>query len=114
MAGSADDRRRHPRVRLDGRTGGRATVFADFKVVALSEDGACLEMATPLAVDSQCDITLNLAHVTVDLRGRVENVEQPPALGGAYHVGISFVKVEALDRALLESFLDRERQRARA
>lgn len=114
MAGPDDDRRRHPRVRLDGRTGGRATVFADFKVMALSEDGACLEMATPLAVDSQCDITLNLAHVTVDLRGRVENVEQPSSLSGTYHVGISFVKVEALDRALLESFLDRERQRAGA
>ena len=110
-----DDRRRHPRVRLDGRTGGRATVFADFKVVALSEDGACLEMAAPLAIDSQCDISLNLAHVTVDLRGRVVDVDQPEgATPGSYHIGISFVKVEALDRALLESFLDRERQRAGA
>ena len=114
MAGLEDDRRRHPRVRLDGRTGGRATVFADFKVVALSEDGACLEMATPLAVDSQCDISLNLAHVTVELRGRVVHVDQPPSAGGAYHVGISFLNVDALDRALLESFLDRERQRAGA
>jgi PilZ domain len=114
MAGSEDERRRHPRVRLDGRTGGRATVFADFKVVALSEDGACLEMATPLAVDSQCDITLNLAHVTVDLRGHVVHVDPPASAGALFHVGISFVKVEALDRALLESFLDRERQRAGA
>ena len=113
MTREDDDRRRHPRVRLDGRTGGRATVFADFKVVALSEDGACLEMATPLAVGSQCDITLNLAHVTVDLRGRVVDVEQA-ADGGVFHVGVSFVKVDALDRALLESFLDRERQRAGA
>jgi hypothetical protein len=102
MARDDDDRRRHPRVRLDGRTGGRATVFADFK------------MATPLAVDSQCDITLNLAHVTVDLRGRVVDVEQPSSASPVYHVGVSFVKVDALDRALLESFLDRERQRAGA
>jgi hypothetical protein len=43
----------------------------------------------------------------------VVDVEQPPA-AAVYHVGISFVKVEALDRALLESFLDRERQRAGA
>jgi len=115
MARLDDDRRRHPRVRLDGRTSGRATVFADFKVVALSEDGACLEMAAPLAIDSQCDISLNLAHVTVDLRGRVVHIEQPPeAAPGTWHIGISFVKVEALDRALLESFLDRERQRAGA
>ncbi len=115
MSGSDDERRRHPRVRLDGRTGGRATVFADFKVVALSEDGACLEMATPLAIDSQCDITLNLAHVTVDLRGRVVHTDQPADVPtGTYHVGVSFVTVDALDRALLESFLDRERQRGRA
>src|SRR5690242_19781406 len=100
MAGGEDDRRRHPRVRLDGRTGGRATVFADFKVVALSEDGACLEMAAPLALESQCDISLNLAHVTVDLKGQVVHVEQPPAPEGVYHVGVSFVRVDALDRAL--------------
>ena len=88
-------------------------MFADFKVIALSEQGACLEMDTPLAIDSQCDISLNLAHVTVDLRGKVVNVEQPGD-GTVFHVGITFVKVEALDRALLESFLDRERQRAGA
>ena len=114
MAGADDDRRRHPRVRLDGRTGGRATVFADFKVVALSEEGACLAMATPLAVDSQCDITLNLAHTALELRGRVVHVEQPPGTSGIHHVGISFVKVDSVDRALLESFLDRERQRTGA
>jgi hypothetical protein len=114
MARDDDDRRRHPRVRLDGRTGGRATVFADFKVVALSEDGALVEMATPLAVDSECDITLNLAHVTVDLRGRVVDVKPASPGSPVYHVGVSFVRVEALDRALLESFLDRERQRAGA
>jgi hypothetical protein len=112
MSAEDDDRRRHPRVRLDGRTGGRATIFADFKVVALSEDGALLEMTAPLAIDSQCDITLNLAHVTVDLRGRVVHVDQAAPAG--YHVGVSFVKVDALDRALLESFLDRERQRTGA
>lgn len=107
----ADDRRRHRRVRLDGRTGGRATVFADFKVVAISESGACLEMSTPLAVQSQCDITLNLDHATVEVRGRVVNVE-PSSNPEGYHVGVDFAVVDALDRALLESFLDRQRQRA--
>ena len=114
MASLEDDRRRHPRVRLDGRTAGRATVFADFKVVALSEDGACLEMATPLAVESECDVTLNLAHVTVDLRAKVVDVEPAPASPAVYHIGVTFTRVDSLDRALLESFLDRERQRARA
>jgi hypothetical protein len=110
----ADDRRRHPRVRLDGRAGGRATVFADFRVVALSESGAELEMTVPLAMGSQCDITLDLAHGSVDAKGRVVNVraaaEGPDS---AYHVGVDFLRLDALDQALLQSFLERERGKAR-
>lgn len=109
-----EERRRHPRVRLDGRTGGRATVFADFRVVALSESGACVETATPLALDSQCHLTLNLSHVAVDLKGRVVTVEPPAAPGGSYQVGVDFLDVDAVDQALLGSFLDRERHRAGA
>jgi hypothetical protein len=109
-----DERRRHPRIRLDGRATGRATVFAEFKVVAISESGASLEMATPLALDSSCDITLNLSHVAIDLKGRVVHVEPPAAGGTAYQIGIDFVEVDELDQALLESFLDRERHRANA
>ena len=44
------DRRRFPRVNLDGRLGGRATVLADFRVITLSETGAMLEMDIPLAM----------------------------------------------------------------
>ena len=109
-----DDRRRHPRVRLDGRATGRATVFAEFKVIAISESGASLEMAAPLALDSSCDITINLSHVAVDLKGRVVHVESPEVEGNGYQVGIDFVEVDELDQALLDSFLDRERQRANA
>jgi hypothetical protein len=112
MAPSSEDRRRHSRVRLDGRTGGRATVFADFRVVALSESGAYVETATPLAVDSNCELTLDLSHGAVDLKGRVVTVDPPATPGGAYKVAVDFLHVEALDRALLESFLERERHRA--
>lgn len=107
-----DDRRRHPRVRLDGRAGGRATVFADFRVVALSESGAELEMAVPLALGSQCDITLNLAHGSVDVKSRVVDVQPPQPPGDAYHVGVDFLSVDTLDQALLQSFLERERRKA--
>ena len=109
-----DDRRRHPRVRLDGRATGRATVFAEFNVVALSESGASLEMAAPLALDSSCDITLNLAHVAVDLKGRVVHVG--PALRRRRRLPRRrrLREVDELDQALLESFLDRERHRANA
>jgi len=89
-------------------------VFADFKVVALSESGACVEMETPLALQSRCDLTLNLAHVAVDLKGRVVHVAPPPAPGRPYQIGVDFLEVEALDQALLVSFLDRERGRAGA
>ena len=109
-----DDRRRHPRVRLDGRATGRATVFAEFKVIALSESGASLEMAAPLALDSSCDITINLSHVAVDLKGRVVHVDAPAEEGEGFQVGIDFVEVDELDQALLDSFLDRERHRANA
>lgn len=109
-----DDRRRHPRVRLDGRATGRATVFAEFKVIALSESGASLEMAAPLALDSSCDITINLSHVAVDLKGRVVHVDPPVEEGEGFQVGIDFFEVDELDQALLDSFLDRERHRANA
>ena len=109
-----DERRRHPRVRVDGRATGRATVFAEFKVIAISESGASLEMAAPLALDSACDITINLSHVAVDLKGRVVHVDPPAAEGGGFQVGVDFVEVDELDQALLDSFLDRERHRANA
>ena len=111
---SDDERRRHPRVRLDGRATGRATVFTEFKVVAISEGGASLHMAAPLALDSSCDITLNLSHVAIDLKGRVVHVAPPESGDPGYEVGIDFVEVDELDHALLLSFLDRERQRANA
>ena len=114
MPETLDDRRRHPRVRLDGRTSGRATVFADFRVVALSETGASLETLTPLALESQCDLTLNLAHVAVDLKGRVVPVDPPQDAHGAFQVGVDFVEVSDFDQALLQSFLDRQRHRVDA
>lgn len=105
------DRRRHPRVRLDGRTMGRATVFTEFRVVALSENGAAIHTDMPLAMDSRCDLSLGLSHVSVDLKGRVVHVKPPPSEGEPYEIGVEFIEVDDLDRALLQSFLDRERQR---
>jgi hypothetical protein len=107
-----DERRRHPRVRLDGKAGGRATVFADFRLAALSESGAELEMAVPLAVGSRCDLTLNLADGTLDVKARVADVQRP-AGNRHYVVGVDFVALDALDHALLRSFLERERAKER-
>jgi hypothetical protein len=103
------DRRRHSRIRLDGRMVGRATVMAEFRVVALSETGAALEMETPIAMGSRCDLTLDLASETVDLKGRVVNVEPPLKEGGTYRVGVDFEGVEEVEAGLLQSFLQRER-----
>lgn len=112
MRGGAE-RRRHERVRLDGRMEGRATVLASFRVAALSQSGATLEMAMPLAVGSRCDLTLNLSHLSIDVKGRIVHLE--PAGGGAparFLVGVEFEPIDTLDRGLLESFLERERRRA--
>lgn len=90
---------------------GRATVMAEFRVVALSETGAALEMEMPMALGSRCDLTLDLAHVAVDLKGRVVNVEAPAKAGDIYYrVGVDFEGVEEADAGLLQSFLQRERK----
>jgi hypothetical protein len=106
-----DERRRHSRVRLEGQVRGRATVQPEFRVVALSEDGAALEMAVPLPVDASCDLTLNVAHLAFDVKGRVRNVQQREA-GGPYVVGVDFEQPEPVPQALLEAFLERERGRS--
>jgi hypothetical protein len=106
------ERRRHTRVRLDGRMVGRATVLAEFRIVALSESGASLEMGMPMALGSQCDLTLSLSHVAVDLKGHVVHVEAAPGTQGLYLVGVDFREVQAVDQGLLMSFLERERRRS--
>ena len=104
------ERRRHDRIPLAGRVVGQATVLAEFRVVTLSETGASLEMEMPLALGSRCDLSLNLSHLAVDLRGRVVSV-RPEGEPGRYVVGVDFDDVEEMDRALLESYLERERRR---
>lgn len=85
--------------------------MAEFRVVALSETGAALEMDTPIAMGSRCDLTLNLAQEAVDLKGRVVNVEPPAKEGDAYRVGVDFEDVDDLDAELLQSFLQNERSK---
>ncbi len=104
------ERRRYPRVRLDGRMVGRATVLADFRIVALSETGASLEMGMPMALGSECHLSLGLSHAAVELKGLVVHVQ--PAEGERYLVGVDFQEVEAVDQGLLLSFLERERRRS--
>jgi len=106
------ERRRHPRVLVDGRLAGRATVLADFHVLSLSETGATLEMGIPMPIGSSCDLTLNLSHVSVDLKGRVVYVEDSGNASAPYRVGMDFLRLHSLDRALLASYLERERRKA--
>lgn len=109
--GGSSERRRYPRVRLDGRLAGRATVLADFKVLSLSESGATLEMDIPMAMGAACDLSLNLSHVSVDLKGRVVHIVRDEDDGEKYRIGVDFVRLQSLDRALLASFLERERRK---
>jgi hypothetical protein len=97
---------------LDGRAAGRATILAEFMVLTLSEHGATLEIDLPLAVGSTCDLTLDLDHGSVDLKGRVVQVVPAATAAGRYHVGVDFMSVDGMDRGLLLSYLDRERERS--
>ena len=104
------ERRRYPRVRVDGRLAGRATVLADFRVISLSETGATLEMDIPMAMGALCDLSLDLSHVSVDIKGQVVHVDGGE--GSGYRIGVNFSRLQSLDRALLASYLDRERRKA--
>ena len=109
----ASERRRHSRINLDGSMVGRATVLADFRIVALSEAGASLEMELPMAMGSLCDLSLSLPHGSVDLKGRVVHVGEPEGEDAErWVVGVDFESVSDFDQALLQTFLERERRRA--
>ena len=105
-----DERRRHPRVRLDGRAAGRATIFADFRVASLSETSAALEMDLPLALGSLCDLTLNLRQGQVDVWGKVSGVEPS---GARFRVTVEFVRVDENDQPALQAFIAGERREGR-
>ena len=105
---SDKERRNHPRVRLDGRVGGQATISAAFKVVSLSENGALIEMPMPLPIGARCELRLNL-EALLAVKSAVQNVRPPEAPGGVYQMGVEFKGLAAADRALLEAFLKRER-----
>jgi hypothetical protein len=104
------ERRRHSRIRLDGRMVGRATVMADFRVVALSETGAALEMTVPMALGSRCDLSLAMDDLALDVKGRVVNVNPPEGGGDPYVVGVDFEGMSEVEAGMLQSFLERERR----
>jgi hypothetical protein len=108
MADKEKERRKHPRVRLDGRVGGQATISAAFKVVSLSENGASIEMPMPLPIGARCELRLNL-EALLDVKTAVQNVQAPETPGGPYQMGVEFKPLSAADRALLDAFLKRER-----
>jgi PilZ domain len=103
-----EERRRHRRIRLEGRAVGRATVLAEFRVVGLWESGGTLELPLPLALGSLCDLTLSLGPGSVDLKARVVQVESVGEPDKGYRVNVDFITMDADDQALLYAFLDRE------
>jgi len=108
MSDKDKERRKHPRVRLDGRVGGQATISATFKVVSLSENGASIEMPMPLPIGARCELRLNL-EALLDVKTAVQNVKAPATPGGPYQMGVEFKAVAPADRELLDAFLKRER-----
>ena len=109
MSDKDKERRKDPRVRLDGRVGGQATISAAFKVVSLSETGALIQMPMPLPIGARCELRLNL-EALLDVKSAVLNVRPPDTPGGVYEMGVEFKGLVAADRALLEAYLKRERK----
>lgn len=109
MSDKDNERRKHPRVRLDGRVGGQATISAAFKVVSLSQTGALIQMPMPLPIGARCELRLKL-EAFLDVKSSVQNVRPPESPGGAYQMGVEFKGLAAADWALLEAFLKRERK----
>ena len=98
-----------PPVRLGRPAAGRATVFAEFTVIALSENGASWRWTLPLALGSDCDITLE-----PDSRRRRPQGPRGARLAGrgASRALPGRRRLRERGRArpgLLLSFLDRER-----
>jgi len=108
MADKEKERRKHPRVRLDGRVGGQATISATFKVVSLSENGASIEMPMPLPIGARCELRLNL-EALLEVKTAVQSVQASNSAGGPYHMGVEFKALSPSDRELLNAFLKRER-----
>lgn len=87
---------------------GRATMMADFRVVALAETGASLETRLPMALGSTCDLSLSLGEATLELKGRVAKLErQAGAEEGAFVVDVEFVALDPADQAIVRFFLER-------
>lgn len=108
MSDKDKERRKHPRVRLDGRVGGQATISAAFKVLSLSENGALIEMPMPLPIGGRCELRLNL-EALLEVKTAVQDVQAPSKPGGPYQMGVEFKPLPPADRELLNSFLKRER-----
>ena len=108
MADKEKERRKHPRVRLDGRVGGQATISATFKVVSLSETGASIEMPMPLPIGARCELRLNL-EALLEVKTAVQSVQASSSAGGPYNMGVEFKALSPADRDLLNAFLKRER-----
>jgi hypothetical protein len=108
MADKEKERRKHPRVRLDGRVGGQATISATFKVVSLSENGASIEMPMPLPIGARCELRLNL-EALLEVKTAVQSVQASNTAGGPYQMGVEFKALSPADRELLNAFLKRER-----
>lgn len=107
------ERRRRPRIRLDGRVPGRATLIADFGLMDVSETTATLEVSVPMAIGSPCHLTFDASDDPLELSGRVTRVDSPSLPGGAYRVSVDLSPLDALERARLLSLVEAGRREPR-
>jgi hypothetical protein len=103
-----EDKRDSERLQILGDLPGEVMVFQPMAVKELSPDGAQVETAFPLHLDSLHDLRLELGDRSVVVKGRVvhcsiSDVEQE---GVIYRSGVEFIEPSERVHGVIAGFID--------
>lgn len=112
MGDAQQDRRKHPRVRVAGKTKGRVTAIYDAILLDISLGGALVEHSEPVRPGTLSSLDLDLQGMRVRLRcrvvrSRVSRPEMQPDGERAliYHTGLEFIDPSDETRQALNDFI---------
>ncbi len=112
MGDESQDRRKHPRVRVAGRTKGRVTAIYDAILLDISLGGALVEHSEPVRPGTASWLDLDLPGTRVRLRCRVvrSRVSRPEMQADGeraliYHTGLEFIDTSDDTQQALNDFI---------
>jgi hypothetical protein len=108
MAGSGSDKRDAERIEILGDLQGEVMVFSTMAIREISLNGAQVETAFPLQLDSLHDFRLTLGDRSIVVKGRVvhcsiSDVDQEIVI---YRSGVQFIEAGERVNAVIAEFLD--------